>query len=121
VNCKFLNFGVKIEKPTKLQGLKVNFPQIIHILSPTAKITRQARKYREKTKTTKPTTQQQPSEQGEEESAGGANKKGNGEMRWRSTTRWRWQCGVTMGAMLRGTKREKSLNQNCDNSNGQIN
>jgi hypothetical protein len=50
VNCKFLNFGVKIEKPTKLQGLKVNFPQIIHILSPTAKITRQARKYREKEK-----------------------------------------------------------------------
>ena len=47
--------------------------------------TRQARKYRKKTKTTKPKTQQQPLEQEEEEAIGGANKNGDGEMRWRST------------------------------------
>ena len=28
VDCKFLNFRIKIEKPLKLQGLKVNFPHI---------------------------------------------------------------------------------------------
>ena len=31
VDCKFLNFGIKIEKPLKLQGLKVNFPLYISI------------------------------------------------------------------------------------------
>jgi hypothetical protein len=29
VDCKLWNFGVKIEKPLKLHGFKVNFPQNI--------------------------------------------------------------------------------------------
>jgi hypothetical protein len=41
----------------KLVILDPKGKKIIHILSPTVRTTRQTRKYKEKTKTTKPTTQ----------------------------------------------------------------
>jgi hypothetical protein len=89
----------------KLVILNPKGQKIIHVLSPTIKTTRQARKYMEKTK---PTAQQQPSEQGQEEAASGTIKKDNGEMQWRLAAQWKWQDKVTMGVVLRGTKREKS-------------
>jgi hypothetical protein len=62
----------------KLVLLQLKGQKIIHILSPTARTTRQARKNRKKKKKKTPRTQQQLLEQGGEEAVDGTNKNSDG-------------------------------------------